>query len=73
LSSPKEPSNQSVNDRLNFTAGYRYTWDEKQDKNGSTHSTTGYWTNPGLYSANPENTFWYESWTFIGDGTPYYG
>jgi iron complex outermembrane receptor protein len=63
----------SVNDRLNLTAGYRYTWDEKQDKNGSTHSTTGYWTNPGLYSADPDNTFWYESWTFIGDGTDLYG
>jgi iron complex outermembrane receptor protein len=61
------------NDRLNLTAGYRHTWDEKQDKNGSTHSTTGYWTNPGLYSADPDNTFWYESWTFIGDGTPFYG
>ena len=35
----------AVNDRLNLTAGYRYTWDEKEDKNGSTHSTTGYWTN----------------------------
>ncbi len=63
----------SVNDRLNLTAGYRYTWDKKTDKNGSTHSTIGYWTNPGLYSENPDDTFWYESWTFIGDGVPYYG
>lgn len=63
----------AVNDRLNLTAGYRYTWDEKQDKNGSTHSTTGYWVNPGLYSDDPDNTFWYESWTFIGDGTDIYG
>ncbi len=62
----------AVNDRLNLTAGYRYTWDEKQDKNGSTHSTIGYWVNPNLYSADPDNTFWYESWTFIGDGTPFY-
>lgn len=63
----------SVNDRLNLTAGYRYSWDEKQDKNGSTHATTGYWVNPGLYSADADNTFWYESWSFVGDGTPFYG
>lgn len=63
----------AVNDRLNLTAGYRHTWDKKEDKNGSTHATTGYWTNPGLYSNDPDNTFWYESWTFVGDGTPFYG
>ena len=63
----------SVNDRLNLTAGYRYSWDKKQDKNGSTHATTGYWVNPGLYSADADNTFWYESWSFAGNGTPFYG
>jgi iron complex outermembrane receptor protein len=63
----------SVNERLNLTFGYRHTWDEKEDRNGSTHNTIGYWTNPGLYSDDPDNTFWYESWTFTGPGIPYYG
>jgi len=63
----------AVNDLLNITAGYRHTWDEKADFGGSNHQTTGYWVNPGLYSADPDNTFWYESWTFVGDGTDLYG
>jgi iron complex outermembrane receptor protein len=63
----------AVNDKLNLTAGYRHTWDKKEDVGGSNHQTTGYWTNPGLYSEDPDNTFWYESWTFTGPGEPFYG
>ncbi len=63
----------AVSDVLNVTFGYRYTWDEKADIGGSNHQTTGYWVNPGLYSADPDNAFWYESWTFVGDGTDLYG
>ena len=55
----------SPSERLNFTAGYRYTSDEKIDRGGSNHETIGYWTNPTLYG--PPNDFWYESYTFIGD------
>jgi iron complex outermembrane recepter protein len=51
-------------DKLNITAGYRYSWDEKSDRGGSNHQTIGYWVNPGLY--DPNNTFWYESWGLIG-------
>ena len=54
----------SMTDRLNLTAGYRYTWDEKSDVGGSNHSTIGYWVNPALY--DPDESFWYESWGLIG-------
>ena len=53
-------------DKLNFTAGYRYTWDEKSDKGGSNHETIGYWVNPGLYNLGGG---WLESWGFTGPGT----
>ena len=53
-----------LTDKLNFTAGYRYSWDEKSDKGGSNHETIGYWVNGGLY--DPANSFWYESWGLIG-------
>ena len=55
----------SASERLNFTAGYRYTRDEKIDNGGMNHETIGYWTNPALYG--PPDDFWYESYTFIGD------
>ncbi|MBC6428204.1 MAG: TonB-dependent receptor, partial [Cellvibrionales bacterium] len=57
----------AVTPQLNLTFGYRYTQDEKSDKGGSNHLTTGYWVNPNLY-APPEDTFWFESWTFVGRG-----
>lgn len=53
-----------ITDKLNITAGYRYSWDEKSDKGGSNHETIGYWVNPGLF--DPNNTFWHESWGLIG-------
>ena len=58
----------SATERLNFTAGYRYTQDEKSDSGGSNHETIGYWTNPGMYGPPPPpEEFWYESYSFIGD------
>ena len=51
-------------DKLNITAGYRFTWDKKSDKGGSNHETIGYWVNPALF--DPNNTFWHESWSLIG-------
>ena len=51
-------------DKLNFTAGYRYSWDEKSDNGGSNHETIGYWVNPGAF--DPTNSFWMESWGLIG-------
>lgn len=53
-----------LTDRLNLTAGYRYTWDEKSDKGGSNHETIGYWVNPAQW--DPDNTFWHESWDLVG-------
>ena len=55
----------AVTERLNLTAGYRYTWDSKSDKGGHNHSTIGYWVNPGQFGGD----FWYESWAFVGPGT----
>jgi len=54
----------AINDRLNVTAGYRYTWDRKSDKGGSNHETIGYWVNPAQW--DPDNTFWHESYDLIG-------
>ena len=51
-------------DKLNITAGYRFTWDMKSDKGGSNHETIGYWVNPAQF--DPNNTFWHESWGLIG-------
>ncbi len=53
-----------VNDKLNITAGYRYSWDKKSDKGGSNHETIGYWVNPGAF--DPTGSFWMESWGLIG-------
>ena len=55
----------AVTEDLNFTLGYRHTWDRKSDSGGSNHSTIGYWVNPGLYDPSAE-PFWYESWGLIG-------
>ena len=44
----------AVTDRLNLTAGYRHTWDEKRDIGGSNHETIGYWVNPAQW--DPDNT-----------------
>ena len=55
----------SIDPDINVTVGYRQTWDEKFDKNGSNHSTIGYWVNPGLYDPSPA-PFWFESWGLIG-------
>ena len=61
-----------VNDRLNLTAGYRFTHDEKADRGGSIHTTTGFAApNPGLYF-NPDsgsrgiNPL---SYVFLGNGS----
>ncbi len=51
-------------DKLNLTAGYRYSWDKKSDNGGSNHETIGYWVNPGQF--DPTNSFWMESWGLIG-------
>ncbi len=58
----------SVTDDLNVTAGYRYTKDEKQDKGGSNHETTGYFGDTaGLYTEDQsDNAFWFESFQFVG-------
>jgi iron complex outermembrane recepter protein len=53
-----------ITDKLNITAGYRYSWDEKSDKGGSNHETIGYWVNPGAF--DPSGAFWMESWGLIG-------
>ncbi len=55
----------AVNERLNVTAGYRYTKDEKEDVGGRNYITAGYrQPNGDLYDV--ESSFWYESWTRIG-------
>jgi len=54
----------AFNERLNLTAGYRYTEDEKFDRNGSNHETIGYWVNPNLYDA--DGSFWHESYSLLG-------
>lgn len=54
----------AINEKLNLTAGYRYTWDKKSDQGGSNHVTIGYWVNPAQW--DPDNTFWHESYDLIG-------
>ena len=54
----------AYSDRLNFTVGYRYSWDKKSDKGGSNHQTIGYWVNPGQF--DPSGSFWMESWGLTG-------
>lgn len=54
-----------VSDKLNVTAGYRYSWDKKSDTGGSNHETIGYWVNGDQY-APPGQQFWMESWGLIG-------
>jgi len=55
----------AVNEKLNLTAGYRYTKDEKEDIGGRNYITSGYrQPNIGLYET--EGAFWYEQWTRLG-------
>ncbi|MGI9323055.1 MAG: TonB-dependent receptor [Pseudomonadales bacterium] len=64
----------AATDLLNFTAGIRYTEDEKQDKNGANYVTTGFnLPNNGLYApdADPNKDehqapFNYIGYAFIG-------
>jgi len=54
-----------VNEKLNVTAGYRYTHDTKEDIGGRNYITAGYrQPNIGLY--DPAASFWMESWTRLG-------
>ena len=54
-----------VNEKLNVTAGYRYTHDTKEDVGGRNYITAGYrQPNIGLY--DPAASFWMESWTRLG-------
>ena len=54
-----------VNEKLNVTAGYRYTHDTKEDIGGRNYITAGYrQPNIGLY--DPAASFWMESWTRVG-------
>jgi len=54
-----------VNEKLNVTAGYRYTHDTKEDIGGRNYVTSGYrQPNIGLY--DPAASFWMESWTRLG-------
>jgi iron complex outermembrane receptor protein len=57
-----------VNEKLNVTAGYRYTHDTKEDIGGRNYITAGYrQPNVGLYDpANPADQFWLEAWTRLG-------
>ena len=57
----------AVNERLNLTAGYRHTWDEKTDSGGRTYKTHGYFEDGGLYCAS--DCFWFESYDFVGNTT----
>nr|MCS5594015.1 TonB-dependent receptor [Porticoccaceae bacterium] len=52
-------------EKLNFTAGARYTYDAKEDVGGRNYVTSGYrQPNIGLY--DPDESFWLESWTRLG-------
>ena len=54
-----------VNEKLNVTAGYRYTRDTKEDVGGRNYITAGYrQPNIGLY--DPAESFGMESWTRLG-------
>ena len=54
-----------VNEKLNVTAGYRYTHDTKEDVGGRNYITAGYrQPNIGLY--DPAASFWFEGWTRLG-------
>jgi len=56
----------AFSDRTNFTAGYRYTKDKKFDRNGSVHSSIGYFLpNPGLYTLETD-PFFFASYELIG-------
>ena len=56
-----------VNEKLNVTAGYRYTRDTKEDIGGRNYITAGYrQPNIGLYDSADPDLFWFESWTRLG-------
>lgn len=61
----------AVTSQVNVTAGYRYTWDHKQDRGGSNHETIGYYVNPGQF--DPSGSFYQESWAQVGPGVCYGG
>jgi len=57
----------AVNDRLNFTAGYRYTKDDKYDDGGRNYTTNG-WRQPngGKYTTDAAFDAFYDSWPKLG-------
>ena len=54
-----------VNEKLNVTAGYRYTHDTKEDVGGRNYITAGY-RQPNIDLYDPAASFWMESWTRLG-------
>jgi iron complex outermembrane receptor protein len=57
----------AVNDKLNLTAGYRYTKDEKEDIGGRNYVTSG-WRQPngGKYATDAGFDSFYDSWAKLG-------
>ena len=57
----------AVNDRLNLTAGYRYTKDDKYDDGGRNYTTNG-WRQPngGKYTTDAAFNAFYDSWPKLG-------
>ena len=57
----------AVNDKLNVTAGYRYTKDEKTDIGGRNYVTAG-WRQPngGKYTTDAAFNAFYDSWPQLG-------
>ena len=57
----------AVNDRLNLTAGYRYTKDDKYDDGGRNYTTNG-WRQPngGKYTTDAAFDAFYDSWPKLG-------
>ena len=57
----------AVNEKLNLTAGYRYTKDEKEDIGGRNYVTSG-WRQPngGKYTTDAAFNGFYDSWPKLG-------
>ena len=57
----------AVNEKLNLTAGYRYTKDEKEDIGGRNYVTAG-WRQPngGKYTTDTAFDAFYDSWPKLG-------
>jgi iron complex outermembrane receptor protein len=57
----------AVNEKLNVTAGYRYTKDEKEDIGGRNYVTAG-WRQPngGKYTTDAAFNAFYDSWPQLG-------